>query len=136
MYYCQVDCFLVPREIYTSDAAPMRLLRSACRNWSGKVRIRCLKPVRPDSWVNYAPGQEEKLTYEAHESAVGPKRLEERHTMIEAADIILCRVTEAWRSGLSYARKKRVPVISLANRNLAAEREETGRAYPEAATIL
>ena len=61
---------------------------------------------------------ERELTYEQHSTAIRHKRLEERHAMIDASDILLCKVTETWRSGLSYARRKRIPVINLAGHGI------------------
>ena len=112
--YCHVDSFIVPQESYDSGAESMQLLREACKHWPHEVRIICMKPRDPDSWGCGMPDQGTELTYEQHASAIGPKRLEERHAMIDAADILLCRITQVWRSGLNYARRKRLPIINLA----------------------
>lgn len=116
--YCHVDSFIVPQESYDSGAESMQLLREACKHWPHEVRIICMKPRDPDSWGCGMPDQGTELTYEQHSSAIGPKRLEERHAMIDAADILLCRITQVWRSGLNYARRKRLPIINLAEREV------------------
>lgn len=110
---CQVDSFLVPQEIYSPATEPMQMLCAACESWNQKVGITCMTPRKPDSWMSSVTIMEKELVYEQHTTAVRSKRLEERHAMIDASDILLCKVTEAWRSGLNYARKKRLPVINL-----------------------
>ena len=49
--------------------------------------------------------------------AVNPAelRLEEKKAMMDEADIVLCRIVAARKSGLSYARKRHLPVINLAS---------------------
>lgn len=115
---CRVDSFLVPQEIYSPATDPMQMLCAACENWHQKVKITCMTPRKPGSWMSSVAIMEKELTYEQHSTAIRHKRLEERHAMIDASDILLCKVTETWRSGLSYARRKRIPVINLAGHGI------------------
>lgn len=60
-------------------------------------------------WQN----RDEVYVYHGTAESFAAQALEEKHTMIDISDIILCDLEYGYRSGLSYVRRKRVPVINL-----------------------
>lgn len=62
-------------------------------------------------WQN----RDEVYVYRGTAEHFAAQALEEKHAMIDISDIILCNLEYGYRSGLSYARRKRVPVINLSD---------------------
>ena len=108
---CGVEVFLVPEEISGMSTGLMGLLQQVRRTFAAHFNI---QKMRPRSRDNLYPEAEDDLLYDQKACSLRARRLEEKYAMINASDLLLCWVTEPYRSGVNYARRKHIPVINLA----------------------
>lgn len=109
---CSVGRFLVSNSASSAVSPLMCLLRQLQIEQDGRFEINVMCPSgTPAKPPKYA----QAFRYERRSSSIVKGRLEERNAIVDAADVILCAAVSRYRSGLSYAGRKHVPVINLAD---------------------
>lgn len=108
---CGVTSFVI------SGRAPSvltALLRQLTYPYTRPIRVDKMKKADAKTrkvWQN----RDEVYVYHGTAERFAAQALEEKHAMTDISDIILCDLEYGYRSGLSYARRKRVPVINLSD---------------------
>lgn len=106
---CGVTSFVVSgRAPYVLTA----LLRQLTYSYTRPIRVERVEKKGEKIgkvWQN----RNETYVYHGTAESFTAQVLEEKHAMTDISDIILCDTNCNYRSGLSYARRKRVPVINV-----------------------
>lgn len=113
---CAVKKLLAQQETMRGSNGLNPLLRGVCAAFRGQVELYCLTPlvVRTGEPRPLSAGSGDR-TYIQMAKRPAAMRLEEKHAMIDRADIVVCYASAPYRNGLAYARKKHIPVIDLAS---------------------
>ena len=112
---CHVTKILLMREAISFKNELYNLLRWICSRYDGKVTLCGLHPQSEGTYRNVMQPEEGWQTVSRRAVNPAELRLEEKKAMMDEADIVLCRIVAARKSGLSYARKRHLPVINLAS---------------------
>lgn len=110
-----VNEFIVPAMAYDCHTQLMEILRQVNNETLLKFRIKTMKPQdnQKAAWT-YREGSRTSYPYDTQADKCAPRLYEERRAMIDLADVVLCCTENNYRSGLSYAARKRTPVIDIA----------------------
>lgn len=122
IHYCGVSYFILPEEQQRVSLPLTRLISTAIRRSVTPVKMGRMRAVEVAEGA-WQPLDGDVFCYERHSKGYIAHILEERKAMIDIVDIVLCDVDVIRRSGLSYAGKKHVPVINIANVYKEAELE-------------
>lgn len=108
---CGVTSFVVSGRAPYIQAA---LLRQLTYPYTRPIRVERMEKKNAKIgkvWQN----RDKTYVYHGTAESFAAQALEEKHAMIDISDIILCDLEYGYRSGLSYVRRKRVPVINLSS---------------------
>lgn len=106
---CSVTEFLIPAKAY--DNMPgLRQILYISRQYTG-IQVKRMAPLLPEESCICA--EDDSIFYFQKAKRPGAKMLEEKRAMVDLADVVLCGASGFFRDGLSYAKKKRIPVIKL-----------------------
>lgn len=122
IHYCGVSYFILPEEQQRVSLPLTRLISTTIRRSATPVKMGRMRAVEVAEGA-WQPLDGDVFCYERHSKGYIAHILEERKAMIDIVDIVLCDVDVIRRSGLSYAGKKHIPVINIANVYKEAELE-------------
>lgn len=106
---CSVTEFLIPAKAYEYMPG-LRQISYICRQYAG-IQVKRMAPlISPES---SECAEDNSICYLQRAKRPGAKMAEEKRAMVELADVVLCGASGFFRDGLSYAKKKRTPVIQL-----------------------
>ena len=100
---CGITTFLVSSFSMLQNFAFASLITEFCRCRTGFVHL--VKLSDSDAGLSLAAQKDR--------GSLGARILAERRALTDSADIVLCDLQREYRSGLRYARRKKVPVINL-----------------------
>lgn len=113
--YVSVNEFIVPAVVESNYTQLMDILWRVKRETPLQVQIKAMEPQGEltEAW-KYSNDNRTSYVYSTPSNRYVSRLYEERKAMIDLADIVLCCPRNSYRSGLSYAAKKRIPIINLA----------------------
>ncbi len=114
IHSCGISFFIIPEEQQRISLALTGLLSATIRHSTVPVKLGRMKAVDK---IKHVWGSQDNGIFYYEQSSKGyvTHILEERKAMIDIGNIVLCDIGIIKGSGLSYAGKKHVPVINLAD---------------------
>jgi len=114
IYTCGISFFILPEEQQRISLALTGLLSATIRHSTVPVKLGRMKAVDE---IKRVWGSQDNGVFYYEQSSKGyvTHILEERKAMIDIGNIVLCDIDVIKGSGLSYAGKRHVPVINLAD---------------------
>lgn len=106
---CSVTEFLIPAKAYEYMPG-LRQISYICRQYAG-IQVKRMAPLLSPESSECA--EDNSICYLQRAKRPGAKMAEEKRAMVELADVVLCGASGFFRDGLSFAKKKRIPVIQL-----------------------